>query len=566
MVANEFNTFFSSIGQTTIEKVKLLADECKYDLTKSVFTPRIYAESEQFVLQMVESKQVHDIINSMPTNKSPGIDKISMRVIKDSLPAILPTITSIFNASLTSGVFPSVWKMAEITPIPKEGDHEQANNNRPISLLPMLSKVCEKVVLNQVVSYLDINKRLSTEQSGNKKYHSTETSLIETTDTFLHAIDKKEVTAVVLLDMSKAFDSLDHKILMLKLQDVGMSPGALNWFSSYLSNRQQVVRINSALSGKLTVHSGVPQGSILGPILFSIYVNDLPTIPQHCSSKVFVDDNKLYTSFPVQQCELAVTKVNEDLRKIRDWCFDNRLLLNVSKTKLILFGNRQMIAKIPDFRLTLFGKELIPVPLAKDLGLLFDSNLSFGPHVVKMTSSCMSSLGQINRAKYALDRDLLTIVIQSLVFSKMYYCSIVWSNTTASNICKLQAVQNFAARIITNSREFDHVTPLRCELHWLPVKLHLFYRDAILTFKCMNGMAPDYLSKQFVHRGSISGRCTRNSQSLNIPPYKSATGQRTFYYRAVSLWNDLPANIKTSTTLNVFKTNLRRYLFEALTL
>ena len=293
----------------------------------------------------------------MPTNKSPGIDKISMRVIKDSLPVILPTITSIFNASLTSGVFPSAWKMAEITPIPKECDHEQANNNRPISLLPMLSKVCEKVVLNQVVSYLDINKRLSTEQSGNKKYHSTETSLIETTDTFLHAIDKKEVTAVVLLDMSKAFDSLDHKILMLKLQDVGMSLGALNWFSSYLSNRQQVVRINSALSGKLTVHSGVPQGSILVPILFSIYVNDLPTIPQHCSSKVFVDDNKLYTSFPVQQCELAVTKVNEDLRKIRDWCFDNRLLLNASKTKLILFGSRQMIAKIPDFRLTLFGKD-----------------------------------------------------------------------------------------------------------------------------------------------------------------------------------------------------------------
>ena len=456
--------------------------------------------------------------------------------------------------------------MAEITPITKEGDHEQANNNRPISLLPMLSKVCEKVVLNQVVSYLDINKRLSTEQSGNKKYHSTETSLIETTDTFLHAIDKKEVTAVVLLDMSKAFDGLDHKILMLKLQDVGMSPGALNWFSSYLSNRQQVVRINSALSGKLTVHSGVPQGSILGPILFSIYVNDLPTIPQHCSSKVFVDDNKLYTSFPVQQCELAVTKVNEDLRKIRDWSFDNRLLLNASKTKLILFGSRQMIAKIPDFRLTLFGKELIPVPSAKDLGLLFDSNLSFGPHVVKMTSSCMSSLGQINRAKHALDRDLLTIVIQSLVFSKMYYCSIVWSNTTASNICKLQAVQNFAARIITNSRKFDHVTPLRCELHWLPVKLHLFYRDAILTFKCMNGMAPDYLSEKFVHRGSTSGRCTRNSQTLNIPLYKSATGQRTFYYRAVSLWNDLPANIKTSTTLNIFKTNLRRYLFETLTL
>ena len=148
----------------------------------------------------------------------------------------------------------------------------------------------------------------------------------------------------------------------------------------------------------------------------------------------------------------------------------------------------------------------------------------------------------------------------------MYYCSIVWSNTTASNICKLQTAQNFAARIITNSRKFDHVIALRCELHWLPVKLHLFYRDAILTFKCMNGMAPDYLPKQFVNRGSISGRFTRNSQYLNIPLYKSATGQRTLYYRAVSLWNDLPVNIKTSTTLNIFKINLRRHLFETLTL
>jgi hypothetical protein len=237
--------------------------------------------------------------------------------------------------------------------------------------------------------------------------------------------------------MSKAFDSLDHKILMLKLQDVGMSPAALSWFSSYLSNRQQAVRINSALSGKLTVHSGVPQGSILGPVLFNIYVNDLPAVPQHCSSKIYVDDNKLYTTFPVQQCDLAVTKVNDDLSKIRDWCFDNCLLLNAPKTKLMLFGSRQMIAKIPDFHLSLFGKELIPVPSAKDLGLLFDPHLSFGSHVVKTTSSCM----QINRVKHALSRDLLITVIQSLVFSKMYYCSTVWSNTTASNICKLQAVQ-----------------------------------------------------------------------------------------------------------------------------
>ena len=134
----------------------------------------------------------------------------------------------------------------------------------------------------------------------------------------------------------------------------------------------------------------------------------------------------------------------------------------------------------------------------------------------------------------------------------------------ACDNCELQAVQNFAARINTNSRKFDNVNPLLCQLHWLPVKSHLFYRVAILTFKCMNETAPDYLWKRFVNRGGISGRCTRNSQSLNIPLHKSATGQRTFYYSAVSLWNDLPVNIKTSTTLNILKKNLRSHLFETL--
>ena len=225
--------------------------------------------------------------------------------------------------------------MAVIKPIPKDADREQANNNRPISLLSILSKVCERTVHNQLIPYLDTKQRLSSQQS--RRFHSTETSLIETTDSILNAIDEKELTAVVSLDMSKAFDSIDHEILLLKLQDVGLSPATVNWFSSYLSERFQVVRISTALSDKLPVKNGVPQGSILGPILFNIYVNDLPTIPQNSISKMYVDDNKLSFTFPVQQCDSAIAKMNNDLCRIRDWCFDNRLLLNASKTKLMVF-------------------------------------------------------------------------------------------------------------------------------------------------------------------------------------------------------------------------------------
>ena len=408
--------------------------------------------------------------------------------------------------------------------------------------------------------YEESKQRLSTEQSGNKRFHSTETSLIETTDIILEAMDRQKVTAVVLLDMSKAFDSLNHDILLLKLQDIGLSSAALNWFSSYLSNRFQAVRINSELSDKLPIQSGVPQGSILGPILFNIYVNDLPSVPQCCKSKTYVDDNKLYITFPVQQRASVLEDMNKDLTKIRNWCFDNRLLLNASKTKLMLFGSRQMIAKIPNFNLSLLGKDLVPTRCARDLGVIFDDRLTFSDHTVKTVSSCMSSLAQINRAKHAFDKDLLVTIIKGLVFSKMFYCSSVWSNTSVTNINKLQAIQNFAARIVTRSRKFDHITPILKQLRWMPVKDHLFYRDALLTFKCMNGMAPTNLCSRFIKRGTISGRSTRNANILDIPRYKTATGQRSFLYRAVTIWNNLPSDIKLSSTMNIFKRKLINHL------
>ena len=251
-------------------------------LRNQTFSLRTIHCVEQFSFHSVKCKQVEQIITSLPSNKAPDADKVSVRrVIKDGLPVILSPITHIINVSLASGVFPGGWKQAEVTPIPKEGDHEQPCNNRPISLLPVLSKVCERIALNQMTAYLTSNNRLSTKQSGNKKSHFTETALIRPTDAILTGMDKKELYAMVLLDMSKAFDSINHDILLLKLQDLGISKYALAWFSSYLTNRYQVVRINSTLSNSLRLTSGVPQGSILGPLLFQRQRLTL------CSEKLF---------------------------------------------------------------------------------------------------------------------------------------------------------------------------------------------------------------------------------------------------------------------------------------
>ena len=252
--------------------------------------------------------------------------------------------------------------------------------------------------------------------------------------------------------------------------------------------------------------------------------------------------------------------MNEDLRKVCNWCFRNYLLLNPDKSKLMVFGTRKMLPKLQDITLSLLGKDLLPSKTAKDLGVLLDPHLSYNNHIIKTVSSCMSSLGQINRVKHAFDRRTLLIVMKTLVFSKLFYCSNVWANCSKLNVDKLQSVQNFACRIVSGSRKYDHVTPELQRLRWLPVSSQLYYRNAILAFKCMYCRAPEYLSTFFTKRCDVNRYTARSSQLLNVPLFKTASGQRTFYYRTVSIWNSLESFLKLSSNESIFKKCLRSKL------
>ena len=561
ILANEFNAYFTSVGGTVSESSKSLAVEHNLPALPSP-TAIEHNAADEFHFHHVSCIEVQNVVRSFPSNKAPGRDKVSMRVIKDALPWIVPTLTDIINRSLQSSIFPSRWKESEVIPLLKEGNPETPNCNRPISLLPAASKVCERIALNQLISYLESRNKLTSHQSGNKKLHSTETLNILMSDTILESMDQRKITALVLLDLSKAFDSIDHHLLLAKLRALGISDGAVQRFQSYLSGRCQVVRIGSTLSEPLPITHGVPQGSILGPVLFNIYINDLPRIPSACSIESYVDDSKLFISFPVKDIDVAATQLTEDLRGIAAWCCSNSLLINPDKTKLLLLGTRQMLDRVPnDFSVTLLGKQLHPVSSAKDLGVTIDACLTFDEHITNIVSSCRSILCQINRTKYILDKQIISTIITALVFSKLYYCSAMWASTSKRNIEKLQNVLNFAARILTGTKKHQHITPVLQQLQWLPASSIIKLRESVMAYKCVKGLAPAYLCERFVKRSNIYNR-TRNKDKLQIPKYKSNSGQRTFLYRATTIWNSLSEELRNSDNVKIFKQKLQGQLLE----
>ncbi|RVE51257.1 hypothetical protein evm_004061 [Chilo suppressalis] len=346
-----------------------------------------------------------------------GVDGISLNMILLTLPRTLSIITTIINMSITSCTFPDQWKVSIIKPLHKVDHPTELNELRPISILPFMSKILEKVVCAQLIEYLNANNILPKRQSGFRTGLSTATALLDVVDDILAGQDADKGTMLVLLDFSRAFDTIDTDLLLAKLKYYGFNDSAVRWFSSYLSGRSQMVEVLSKsgikkYSATSPVYRGVPQGSILGPILFILYTADLPSCVLNCNHHLYADDLQVYKSFKPVETNLAVNAINSDLDRIFQWSVKNGLLLNPVKTKLMVLGTETQIKQIKAHKPVLKVKSdaIEQVSEARNLGILFDSNLRFEKHVTDTVKQCfyrLSVLYQIRLENVTLDIEFM---------------------------------------------------------------------------------------------------------------------------------------------------------------
>ena len=396
-MATKFNKFFATIGAKITQSLDPVPTDAwkKYEPEKHCF------DREPWDLQQVGYKAVEKIICSLRINKAAGLDKIPTRLLRGAAKELTPSITYLVNKSITDGTVPAVCKMAQVTPLYKDNDKLQVQNYRPISVLPVLSKVIERVVHTQLSIHLDQLGYLYKHQYGFRRGHSTQQAIAQLNDWALEAMDSGKVTGLLFVDISKAFDSLNHKVLLGKLESLVLSSRSLRWFRSYLAGRQQSGLINGELSDSRPIAYGVPQGSILGPLLFNIYINSLSNAVQNTRVILYADDAVL-TCAASTSLELQATLAH-DFNLICDWYTENKLTINVNKTKLMLAGSKTKLPFFDDVQLKLDGTQVERVQLCKYLGVTMDAKWSWKPHISNLIKKMGFRLSVFNRISHMLN-------------------------------------------------------------------------------------------------------------------------------------------------------------------
>lgn len=523
-----------------------------------------------FTLQPVSEFTILKIIESFKSNAQ-GIDGISLEMLLLTLPQSLPSITTIINKSLSSGIFPDAWKVAIVKPIPKNNQPSSFGELRPISLLSCISKILEKVVSVQMVKFLEDHQILPKLQSGFRKNHSTSTALLDVVDNLLAAQDRGLCSILVLLDFTRAFDSINITLLLSKLTFYGFDIGTIKWFCSYLSYRSQCVELMSPAGGLLRsslepVVRGVPQGSILGPILFTLYSADIVKDISHSKYHLYADDVQLYHSFLPSDASSAVKEINSDLNTIFKWSMSNSLNLNPLKSKYLLISTKANLKKLntADLNININGEPVQRVEEALNLGLTMDSKLRFESHVANNVRHCFYRLKILYKIRPYLCESIRITLCESLVLSKLNYVDVVYGPCLLSRSEKLiQRVQNACARFCFSIPPRTHVSPYLNSAHMLKMKARRTLHLAILLFGLTKSTIPSYLQSKLTWAKSNSRYIRRECTSVFVTPkHRTVAFRGSFRFASSKCWNDLPPPLRTLQSIFSFRNKVRKYLFD----
>lgn len=551
-IAELFNEHFTEIGPN-------LAAELPSS-TKG-FEEYITPATSTFNLDQISLRDVELLLKNIKTNKATGLDKIPCRLVKEAAPVISVSLCYIFNNSIRSGVFPGDWKIAKVTPIYKSGPKDNMNNYRPISVISPIAKVFERIVYNQLYDYLQKNNLLSKHQSGFRSCHSTVTSLLDATMEWYTNMDNSKFNSVVFLDLSKAFDTVDHSVLLQKLRLYGLSAPTLKWFESYLTDRTQCCFTSGCLSSFKKIKCGVPQGSILGPLLFLIYINDLPHCVQHSKPRMYADDTNITTSG--RSLKTVIQLTNKDLSNIKQWLLANKLSLNATKTEHMFIGSDDNLNKTRNLsQIDIDGHKVKSVKFTKCLGVYIDERLAWDEHVDCMSKKISQAIAGLKQARPLVSKEVALAIYNSLIQPLFDYCDVVWDNLTAFQATRLQKLKNRAGRVITQQGYDVRSYVIREELGWKVLQETRDYHKVVLVHKALNNLAPPYLL-EYLHLCNYSENYNLRDRDTKIALLKPKTNylKDSFAYNAAKLWNSLPNEARLATSLKSFKNYVSSFSF-----
>ena len=562
LLVEEFNNFFTEKVQAI--RSGLDADSSNLNTT-GIQEASAGCSSSFNEFLPVTSTTVRKTVMKSPT-KSCQLDPIPTSVVKQ-IPMLIPVITKIINASVNTGEFPSQLKSSLVRPTLKKPDmdHDSLASYRPISNLSFLSKTIERTVSSQTYSYLERNELFPMMQSAYRQHHSTETALLKVSNDILRAVDQHQDVVLVMLDLSAAFDTIDHTILLERMkQRFGFGGVVIKWFASYLSSRKQSVMINECVSHSKPIKYGVPQGSVLGPLLFAMYMAPIEDIVRFhgLSCMVYADDSQFYVMLNPSDPSPALEKLKTCINSVMSWNKANKLQCNPDKTEIIHFTSR-FLKNQPIAQVNIGGGSIDVVKKVRNLGVVFDSTLNYRAQVNSICKSSSLAIRNIGRVRKYLAKDQLERIIHAFVTSRIDYCNSLLFGLPSCDIDKIQRLQNTAARLLVGAGPRDRISPILKDLHWLRVRERVEFKVLLITYKALHNMAPSYISNMLAHYNPT--RTLRSSTKFLLDkPSKIKTvtyGKRAFSVAAPNLWNTLPEYIRTAESVERFKVLLKTYFF-----